>query len=290
MCRFVVYLGNPIHLSSLTTDPENSLIHQSYDSKERAEPLNGDGFGIVWYAPDFHDKAVQFRSVSPAWNNQNLRHMAGAIKSRCVMAHVRAASPGLAVTELNAHPFVHGPYAFMHNGTIAGFRQIRRELLNMLDDDLYQMVAGSTDSECLFAHTLQLLRKSESPTPDRMAQALDEAIGIFMDRLETHGISGSSYVNAVLSNGREAVACRFTNAPDKPAESLHLHTGKLYTCRTGVPALLEADEDEHAVILSSEALTGDPSWKVVPEHSMVLIDASRRVDIRTMTVNGSVKA
>jgi len=290
MCRFVVYLGNPIHLSSLTTEPENSLIHQSYDSRERAEPLNGDGFGIVWYAPDLHNKAVQFRSISPAWNNQNLRHIAGAIKSSCVMAHIRAASPGSAVTELNAHPFVHGPYAFMHNGMIAGFPHIRRELLNLLDDDLYQMVEGSTDSECLFAHTLQLLRKSGSATVDQMARALDGAIGIFMDCLEQHKIVGSTHINAVLCNGREAVTCRFTDAPDKPAESLHLHTGKLYSCRTGVPALLEADEDEHSVILSSEALTGDPSWKVVPEHSMVLIDESRRVAIRRMTVNGSVTA
>ena len=42
MCRFVFYRGAPIRLSSLLTEPAHSIIHQSYHSKERAEPLNGD--------------------------------------------------------------------------------------------------------------------------------------------------------------------------------------------------------------------------------------------------------
>jgi predicted glutamine amidotransferase len=33
----------------LLYSPKNSLILQSYKSKERKEPLNGDGFGVGWY-------------------------------------------------------------------------------------------------------------------------------------------------------------------------------------------------------------------------------------------------
>ena len=47
MCRFVAYLGQEITLSSLVTEPDHSLIHQSYDSNERSEPLNGDGSGVT---------------------------------------------------------------------------------------------------------------------------------------------------------------------------------------------------------------------------------------------------
>jgi len=46
MCRFVYYQGQPITLSALLTEPENSLIHQSFQARERVEPLNGDGFGM----------------------------------------------------------------------------------------------------------------------------------------------------------------------------------------------------------------------------------------------------
>ncbi len=51
MCRFVMYMGPPLTLASLITEPVNSLINQSIHSREQAEPLNGDGFGVAWYAP-----------------------------------------------------------------------------------------------------------------------------------------------------------------------------------------------------------------------------------------------
>ena len=38
--------------------------------------------------------------------------VARVTKSRCVFAHVRAASPGLPVTELNCHPFAYGSADF----------------------------------------------------------------------------------------------------------------------------------------------------------------------------------
>lgn len=52
MCRFTFYLGEEIGVADLVTRPENSLIHQSTHARERPEPLNGDGFGLVWYVPD----------------------------------------------------------------------------------------------------------------------------------------------------------------------------------------------------------------------------------------------
>lgn len=92
MCRFVLYHGPPITLGSLVTEPENSLIHQSYQSRERAEPLNGDGFGLAWYAPELSAAPALFRSISPAWNNANLLSLARVVRSHCILAHVRAAT------------------------------------------------------------------------------------------------------------------------------------------------------------------------------------------------------
>ena len=151
MCRFVLYRGDEITVSSLVTTPSNSLIHQSFDNQEREEPLNGDGFGIAWYAPEVSERPALFRSVSPAWNNQTLRHLARVTRSRTILAHVRAATVGLAVTRLNCHPFSWGPFAFMHNGHVGGFREIRRRLLARLSDEAFGLIGGTTDSECLFA-------------------------------------------------------------------------------------------------------------------------------------------
>lgn len=57
MCRFTYYLGDEITVADLVTRPENSLIHQSVHASERPEPLNGDGFGLVWYVAEPDDSA-----------------------------------------------------------------------------------------------------------------------------------------------------------------------------------------------------------------------------------------
>jgi glutamine amidotransferase len=46
------------------------------------------------------------------------------------------------VSEQNCHPFVFGRYMWMHNGTVAGFSRIKRQLLGILSDDAYNAVWG----------------------------------------------------------------------------------------------------------------------------------------------------
>lgn len=129
---------------------------QSYDARERKNDsslphhlvygnLNGDGFGIGWFGtcagcrPDAGNPCV-FTSVTPAWNNENLNRLATKIESRLVFAHVRAAYPGMPVSEQNCHPFQWGRYMFMHNGVVAGFMHLRRHLLAQLSDRAYDAV------------------------------------------------------------------------------------------------------------------------------------------------------
>ena len=118
MCRFLVYTGQELFLSDLSTHSEQSLILQSFKARERKEPLNGDGFGVGWYAPHIDPTPCVFTDVTPAWSNRNLRRLADKIRSACVFAHVRAASPGMGVTEFNCHPFQYRQFLWMHNGRI----------------------------------------------------------------------------------------------------------------------------------------------------------------------------
>ena len=59
--------------------PVHSLIDQSLRSRLGAETTNGDGFGVGWY--DAAPAPGVFRSIEPAWNDQNLRELAGHIRS-----------------------------------------------------------------------------------------------------------------------------------------------------------------------------------------------------------------
>ncbi|RMF75106.1 MAG: class II glutamine amidotransferase [Acidobacteria bacterium] len=283
MCRFVMYEGPEIDLASLVTRPRNSLVHQSYHSLERREPLNGDGFGLAWYRHEISPEPALFRSVRPAWNDRNLHHLARVTRSRTVLAHVRAASHRIPVSEVNCHPFVAGPFAFMHNGQVAHFPRIRRELLASLSDESFEVVQGSTDSELLFAVFLDRWAEARATDPlERMAEALVAAISQVLARARAHGRTEVSRLNLVVGNGREAVACRFADDPDTVPETLYVHTGRRYVCEGDRCRMVEPEAGHDAVLVSSERLSDDPGWRLVPRDHLVLVDSRRSVTLRPL--------
>jgi predicted glutamine amidotransferase len=130
MCRWLAYTGSPVLLARVLYTPVHSLIDQSLHSRLGAETTNGDGFGVGWY--DAEPAPGLFRSTEPAWNDRNLRELAGHISSRLFFAHIRAAI-GSAVQQTNCHPFRHGRWLFMHNGFIDGFAAVKRDLVMAVD-------------------------------------------------------------------------------------------------------------------------------------------------------------
>ena len=276
MCRFTFYLGTPISLGSLITEPAHSLIKQSFNSKERSEPLNGDGFGIAWYAKD-DDEAAVFRSITPAWNNGNLHDLSRVTNSGCIVAHVRAATQGLGVSEFNCHPFKSDNLSFCHNGDIGGFEKVRRPLVNSLSDNAFGSIKGSTDSEHLFALILDQLRKQTGKDPiESMANAMQDAVEIVKSLMLEHAPGHHCYLNLVLTNGQEAVVSRYTSDRDDKASSLYINQGRRYVCEDGVCSML-SDNNDNAVIVSSEPLSADDSWQEVPVNHMLLINSNLAV-------------
>ena len=281
MCRFVLYRGSDITLGSLVTEPSNSLIHQSFDNQEREEPLNGDGFGLAWYVPELAAEPALFRSVSPAWSNQNLRHLARVTRSRCILAHVRAATPGLPVAELNCHPFGWGPFAFMHNGHVGGFRQLRRRLLGRLSDEAFGLIAGSTDSEHMFAlFTDHYRRHDQGRAVERLAAALSGAIAEVEDLRREAAVAETSQLNLAVTDGTAAVVSRFSGDDAEMPNSLYVHVGRRYVCRKDFVGMLDPDVGRGAVIVSSERLSNDPGWDRVPPNHLVTVDRHLSVEVR----------
>ena len=169
MCRWLAYTGSPLLLERALMSPAHSFIDQSLHSRLGAEPTNGDGFGIGWY-----DKAEApgiFRSIEPAWNDSNLRELAGHIESGRFFAHIRAAI-GSAVQQTNCHPFRHGRWLFMHNGFLDEFAQVKRDLTMAIDPSLYPLIAGQADTETLFYLALTLGLEDDPP------QAVAKTIGL----------------------------------------------------------------------------------------------------------------
>lgn len=268
MCRFVLYHGPEIPVADLVTRPRNSLLHQSYKAEWREEPLNGDGFGMAWYVPSMRPQPALFRSITPAWSNPNLRDLAEVVQSGAILAHVRAASPGLPVAQANCHPFRWRTLAFMHNGVVPDFRRVRRALLMSLKPEAFDMITGMTDSEHVFALLVDRYLDCGS-----LEQALRGALA---DLVRLVGPRSTSWLNIAVSDGARAVACRATLGPDQEVHhSLFVHSGGCYACVCGQCKMAAPCGGAAATVVSSEPLSDDPGWEPVPPNHLVRLEAGR---------------
>src|SRR3954447_11288506 len=220
MCRWLAYSGSPLLIQEALYDGPNSLVSQSLHSRLGAEPTNGDGFGLGWYG-DRPTPGI-FHSTEPAWNDANLRELAGHISSPLFFTHIRAAI-GSAVQESNCHPFRHGRWLFMHNGYINEFPTIKRDVMLAVDPSLYPKVEGQTDSEALFFLALTFGLEDDPPA------AIEQAIGFVEAIAERHGVVDPFQGTIATTDGEGIWAFRYSS--EGKSRSLY------YT--TNVPTLRE---------------------------------------------------
>lgn len=285
MCRFALYIGEPITLSSLITQPEHSIIRQSYKSKEREEPLNGDGFGVAWYDRELSKRPAVFRDVSPAWNNQNLINISRVTRSPCILAHIRAATAGLPVTQLNCHPFAWGPFAFMHNGTVGGFHAIRRRIRESLSDEAYEAVLGSTDSEHVFGLFIDRYQEADGKdTIERMASALLAAISDVERFCRKARVTEPSLLNMAMSDGHCAVVTRYISDGSEDANTLYVQTGRVHVGEEGVVQVLPPEGGINAAVVASEPLGTAVEWTRVQPNELVIVYPDCTVEHRPIVL------
>ena len=258
MCRWLAYSGSPILLEELLYKPEHSLIDQSLHSRLGVETTNGDGFGVGWYGSDTETPAV-FHSIEPAWNDRNLREVAGHVQSPLFLAHIRA-STGTAVQQTNCHPFRHGRWLWVHNGLVRDFHRVKRELALAVDESLYPQMEGSTDSEMLFYLALTFGLEENPPA------AVQRMVGHVEEVGHRHGTEHPIQMTIGTTDGSSVWAFRYSS--EGKSRSLYYSTDmrsvrEMYPER---PRLQEAS-DETRLIVSEPIVDLPGAWNEVPESS-----------------------
>jgi glutamine amidotransferase len=261
MCRWLAYSGTPVLIERLLYEPKHSLIDQSLHSRLGAETTNGDGFGIGWYG-DVETPAL-FHSIEPAWNDRNLRELAGHVKSGLVFAHIRAAT-ATPVQLTNCHPFRHGKWLWMHNGVIYDWHTVKRDLVLAIDPSLYPEIEGSTDSEVFFYLALTFGLEDDPP------RAVQDAVGFIEATGRRHGVEHPIQMTVATTDGEKLWAFRY--ASEGRARSLFYSTA-LQTLKMLYPEDSRFDDlDEESRLVVSEplgSLVG--AWNEVPESSWGVI-------------------
>ncbi|HYB22346.1 MAG TPA: class II glutamine amidotransferase [Solirubrobacteraceae bacterium] len=257
----MAWLGQPLRMEELLFKTEHSLVDQSLHARMGAETTNGDGFGVGWFGVG--EGAGVYRSVSPAWSDPNLRHLAAHIDTPLFLAHVRASS-GSAVQQSNCHPFAHGDWLFVHNGLINEFHRVRRDLLLALDERAVAAIEGSADSEVLFHLALGFGLEAEP------IAALEAAIGLVERTLREHYVKPEVQASIGVSNGRGLWAVRYSSVGSSRTLFRSEDVDAVRRLHPQVASLPEYREGDHVVV--SEPLTDLPgAWHEIPEATALTI-------------------
>ncbi|MGW8379481.1 ergothioneine biosynthesis protein EgtC [Streptomyces sp. ODS28] len=267
MCRHLAYLGAPRPLAGLLLDPPHGLYEQSYaPRRQRHGTVNADGFGIGWY-PEPPPEAeanggpepARYRRAVPVWSDPNLSDLARVLRSGCVLAAVRDATPGTAYDEAAVAPYRAGPWLFSHNGAVSDWQLLPRDAgLGLSAEELLRLEARC-DAAVLWAAVHARLAAGEPP-----GAALSAVVR------QVAAVRPQARLNLLLTDGRSIHATRW---------------GDTLWYRYDAYGLIVASEPDSAT--GPAAREGAQEWLEVPECSLLTAD---RASVRTEPLAQPVQA
>jgi glutamine amidotransferase len=180
-----------------------------------------------------------------------------------VLAHVRA-STGTPVQQTNCHPFRRGRWLWMHNGGIAGFHELKRDLAMEVDPGLYADIEGSTDTEHLFYLALTYGLESDPPA------AVARAVGFVEEVARRHGVPFPVQMTVATTDGETLYGFRYSS--EGRSRSL-FHSTDVATLRAQYPdnPVLHRLSDSTRLVVSEPLGDLRGAWREVPESTCVVI-------------------
>lgn len=291
MCRVVAYLGAPVRLGALLYDSDSSLTRQAYDPT-MLHHMNLAGCGLAAWDHDSRDpeRPYLYKDTTLPMYDHNLKSLGDKLDADCLVAHLRGENyydPGAArVTRENVHPFVYpgAGVVLAHNGGLARFSDMKYDLLRHIEPTIAGRIAGTTDSEWVYALFLSRLSLDDRlRSVQVLAEALVDTIAILRQTRDQHRIATVSGLNLVVSDGHRLLATRYSldfGRSEGPIRDSHLlyHTlwytaGRDYGLHNDEWRMRGSFDDADSVLVASEPLTRDTStWIEVPEYSLVAVE------------------
>lgn len=272
MCRFVAYLGKKeIRLKDILEDSANSLIKQSLHANKGNHRINADGFGIAWYNHDIDDIPGIFRSIRPAWNDVNLRSIAAKVKSQCFLGHVRSSTEG-SVGVSNCHPFFYDKYSMVHNGGIHKFHNIKKRIIADLDDDIFNLIQGHTDSEFFFSIILNFILKKGLSIEDAILKSID----YITELQEKYNNKAKLELNIAFTDGYKVYATKYAYQAE--------HCSLFYSI------IHNGSDQNTGIVVASEPLSDyeDKTWFSIDNESLIIIDPENGINIERIKAKQSL--
>ena len=220
--------------------------------------LHADGWGMAWYEdPDVPASEPAIRKSPLRADEPEFEKLARQPLSDLGLLHLRWATPGLAINDLNTHPFRHGNIAFAHNGAV----HPQERLGEILPPEWETQVAGTTESE---RYLLLIMSNLERNGGDMVAAIADAAAQIerqFAPNSLNAILLTPAYLYAIAWHDRDKVPAdrlRERGYHDRPDE---------IACYFDLSYLATAD----AVVVASTGWPQD-GWQPLPSRHVLVVE------------------
>jgi glutamine amidotransferase len=182
----------------------------------------------------------------PMWADTSFADVASVVTAECLVAAVRSATVGFPFEESGAQPFVAGHRMFSHNGRIEGFpgaeARLRTRAVEALGDEPASVpdARAPLDSALLLALAVGYWRGGAG-----LGEALAEVVAEVAEMADAR-------LNLMAADGAALAATAY-------GDSLFVRDDR----PDGGPA-----------VLASEPYDDAPSWRRIPDRSLVQVDAA----------------
>jgi predicted glutamine amidotransferase len=244
MCRLMGYVT-----PASTSFPANAgpKFHEFVD----LSLVHKDGWGLA-----FVDNAGTriFKEIDAAAENGEFLKLLEQEQSSGGLLHLRWATPGIAISQANSHPFNFNEVSFIHNGAIQDFKSLAKKI----PDEIIRNRVGDGDSEIFFLFAISKI------------QSLGLIPGIFSAVTEITAQHSYSSINSFFLTKDFFIAICENNPKNRPDWA----SEEYYELRYRL--------DSNGFLISSSGWD-QSGWTELPNHSMLILDRnSLELEIRPL--------
>jgi predicted glutamine amidotransferase len=232
MCRLLGYVS-----ASQTNIPK--ISGRDFSDFLALSQVHKDSWGL---ALDTGHGSEVIKSAETAISSERF-HSSIQTEATGGLLHFRWASPGLAITDENAHPFTRDGISFIHNGAIQPYEA----LVGSIPAELLEFRIGTGDSELFFLFAMSKIRY----------------LGLREGVLETIRTLKSDFsyssINSMFLSEDTLVVISEHNPNNRPSWS----TPEYYELRYRL--------DEAGCLVASSGWN-QSGWVLMPNHSALIVD------------------
>jgi glutamine amidotransferase len=265
MCRLFAAISTATLSSShfLKYAPQ-SLLFQSHVDRKR---LQGDGWGLGWFEngkPQIYKSPRAIYRDMPALNQASQRSGGNVL-----LGHIRWASNPLKLPKreligmTHTQPFTHGPWLFVHNGTLYIPREVKAAL-----GPWAKFVKGKNDSEVLFYWILKYLsHKGRGDIVRAVRAALKGLDQVWKTCRKQYPLYAYPYhgLNWVLSNGQMMIAFCYVDPRGFSKTGALVNKSQPYY-------QMQLQQTDQTVTLASEPLTPETHWDPIRHGELLIVE------------------